>query len=341
MFASTLYQLDSKSYGIWGGACSTPSAPHFLKLPESCQLAIFWYKITVDLPLLILNRLSGGQFLYFLNSIIIIIIIIIISLITFGEVHHSLIQYVLRYHYIPDEINCIGKILYSDFRLSIITNDFHTKYIAVEKGILQGDSFSHLIFNLIINMFIHYVKEEKFPYDAVAVTSLEGENQILLNLFSKWFRCSEITIKVSKCHSFGICKKHTTSTQYETKLYLYNALIPPVKLDDCFNCLGHHVDFKMSDDKHKSELIETITDQIEFIDKLRLHPNNKLKLYQQWALSKVSWHLTVTKISNTCMKNNIDNIVSRNIRLWLEIPVNGTFKLRHPLYHLQDTPSVK
>ena len=135
----------------------------------------------------------------------------------FGEVHHSLIQSVLRYHDIPDEINCIVKILYSDFHLSIITNDFHTKYIAVEKGVLQGDSFSPLIFNLIINTFIQCVKEEKFTNfgyhtfkvfllrnwfqfadDAVAVTSLEGENQILLNLFSKWCRWSEMTIKASK-----------------------------------------------------------------------------------------------------------------------------------------------
>ena len=59
----------------------------------------------------------------------------------FGEVHYSLIQSVLLYDYIPDEINCIVKILYNDFHLSIITNDFHTKYIAVEKGVLQGDLF--------------------------------------------------------------------------------------------------------------------------------------------------------------------------------------------------------
>ena len=51
----------------------------------------------------------------------------------FREVHLSLIQSVLRYHYIPDEIICIVKILCSDFHLSIITNDFHTKYIAVER----------------------------------------------------------------------------------------------------------------------------------------------------------------------------------------------------------------
>ena len=46
----------------------------------------------------------------------------------FGEVHHSLIPTVLSYHYIPDEINCIVKILYSDFHLSIIMNDFYTEY---------------------------------------------------------------------------------------------------------------------------------------------------------------------------------------------------------------------
>ena len=110
------------------------------------------------------------------------------------ESHHSLIQSVLRYHHIPDEINCIVKLLYSDFRLSIIRSDFCTKYIAVEKGVLQGDSISPLIFNFTINTFVQCFKEEKstnFTYRtftgflprnwsyAVAVTSLEGENQIL------------------------------------------------------------------------------------------------------------------------------------------------------------------
>ena len=47
-------------------------------------------------------------------------------------------------------------------------------------------------------------------------------------------------------------------------------------------------------------------------------------MYQQWTLSKISWHLTVSKISNTWVKNNLDNLVSRYIRLWLEIPINGT-----------------
>ena len=73
----------------------------------------------------------------------------------FGEVHHLLILSVLCYHHIPDEITCIAKLLYGDFRLlRIITNDFCTKCIAAEKGVLQGDLISPLIFNLIINNFM-------------------------------------------------------------------------------------------------------------------------------------------------------------------------------------------
>ena len=135
-----------------------------------------------------------------------------------------------------------------------------------------------------------------------------------------------MAIKASQCHSFGICKKGTTSTQYKPKLYLDNALVTSVKLGNWFTYLSRRFDFKMTDDKQKRELIGTITDQIEIIDKLPLHPKYKLKLYQQWT-SKISRHLTITKISNTWMKKNNDNIVSRYIKLWLEIPVNGTWNI--------------
>ena len=144
----------------------------------------------------------------------------------FGEVHHSLIQTVLRYHHVPEEINNIIRLLYSDFRISILTKDFCTKYIAVEKGVLQGDSFSPLIFNMIVNTFIQCIKDDKytnfgyralkgflprnwfqFADDAVAVTSLESENQMLLNVFNKWCQWAEMTIKPTKCHAFAIPKK--------------------------------------------------------------------------------------------------------------------------------------
>ena len=37
----------------------------------------------------------------------------------------------------------------------------------------------------------------------------------------------------------------------------------------------------MTDDKHESELVETVTEQTEILDKLPLQPKYKLKLSQQ------------------------------------------------------------
>ena len=127
--------------------------------------------------------------------------------------------------------------MYCEFRLSIISNGFHDKYIDVKKGVLQGDSFSPFIFSFIIKTLIQCVKEGKFtnfgyctfkgflPHnwfqfadDAVAVTSIEGENQILLNIFSKWCRWSEMTVKASKCYSLASVRKappqHNTNQSF-------------------------------------------------------------------------------------------------------------------------------
>ena len=69
-------------------------------------------------------------------------------------------------------------------------------------------------------------------------------------------------------------RKALPQNNKKPELYLDNVLVPPFKPDYCFTYLGCHFDFKMSDDKHKSELIETITDQIEIKDKLPLHPKS-------------------------------------------------------------------
>ena len=134
-------------------------------------------------------------------------------------------------------------------------------------------------------------------------------------------------VRVDKCHSFGLCKKGTMTVQYLPKLYINNILIPPVKVDEQFTYLGRHFDFKMTDSTHKENLLNVINDQFEIIDRLPLHPRNKLLLYQFYTLAKISWDTTVSNISVTWIKNNLENIVSRYVRKWLEIPVSGTLSV--------------
>ena len=62
-------------------------------------------------------------------------------------------------------------------------------------------------------------------------------------------------VRVDKCHSFGILKKGSIAAQYKPKLYIDNKLVSPTGIDEHFTYLGCHFDFKMSDLKHKENLI--------------------------------------------------------------------------------------
>ena len=80
----------------------------------------------------------------------------------FGEVHHNLIDTILEYHHVDQQVGDIVKLLYRDFYASIITDAFTSDFIKVSKGILQGDCLSPLLFNLAINTFIQRIKQNHY-----------------------------------------------------------------------------------------------------------------------------------------------------------------------------------
>jgi len=260
----------------------------------------------------------------------------------FGEVHHNLIQSVLSYHHVPDQIQNMVKSLYSDFQTSIITSDFSTPFITVGRGVLQGDCLSPLLFNMCFNTFIQHIKDDRyrqfgfsfsllnplhwfqFADDAAVVSSLESENQHLLNRFALWCEWSDMLIRVDKCCTFGIKKIISKSVQYLPKLIINNELIPCVKIGECFKYLGRYFDFQMSNESHKTELTNLIDTLMTDIDNKPLHPKNKLLLYSRYVLSKISWHFTVCDLSKTWVIQNIDNKIAQFIRKWLDIPISGT-----------------
>ncbi len=264
----------------------------------------------------------------------------------FGLVRHNLISTVLRYHHIPESIENLVSNLYNDFNTSIMTKEFSTPFIKVENGVLQGDCLSPLLFNLCFNTFLNYIKSEQFMQlgysvhsklkprhwfqfadDASVVTGSERENQILLSAFTKWCVWADMIVRVDKCKTFGIKKFNSVAKQYKPKVFVNNQTIPPVDIRDYFTYLGRHFNFEMNDHQHKEELSNTINEIMSDINNLPLHPKYKIQLYKSYVLSKISWHLTVTDISITWVKQNVDNVVHDYIRRWLEIPISGTLDI--------------
>ena len=50
----------------------------------------------------------------------------------FGEIDHELITYVLKFHYVPDHIIQLTQSLYTDYRISIATDEYLTLPITIE-----------------------------------------------------------------------------------------------------------------------------------------------------------------------------------------------------------------
>ncbi|CAB4027761.1 Hypothetical predicted protein [Paramuricea clavata] len=260
----------------------------------------------------------------------------------FGEVHHNLIQSVLGYHHIPEHIQFLIKSLYTNFKTSIITSDLNTPFLQVGRGVLQGDCLSPLLFNLCFNTFVQHIKSEKyqqfgfsykllnpihwfqFADDAAVITGQESENQHLLNRFAIWRQWADMIVRVNKCSIFGIKKALTKSVQYLPKLLINNAVIPAIELGKSFCYLGRYVDYEMTNNEHKLELISLLTNLLKKIDLNPLHPKNKILLYNRYVLSKLSWHLTITSISKTWISKNLDSLFTQYVRKWLEVPISGT-----------------
>ena len=80
----------------------------------------------------------------------------------------------------------------------------------------------------------------------------------------------------------------------------------------------------MSDERHKSELCDLFNNIISKIDKLPLDPRNKILLYSRYLLSKISWNITITDISKTWICETLDNVATKYIPKWLELPISAT-----------------
>jgi hypothetical protein len=232
---------------------------------------------------------------------------------------------------------------YEDFHISIASKDFITHSIKVGRGVLQGDCLSPLLFNLCINTLVNTVKNEKlncfgytydflfqprnwfqFADDTAIVTSSEEDNQLLINGFRKWCTWADLSVRIDKCHVFGIKKSNTKSCQYSPYVTINQQRIPPVQIDDSFTYLGKEFNFGMDCSKIKENILDEIWKHIKKIDVLPLHPKNKILIVQRFVFSKIKWSFSIYDLSETWVKQKVDDaILNRYYRKWLNMPISG------------------
>ena len=169
----------------------------------------------------------------------------------------------------------------------------------------------------------------QFADDTAIVTALEEDNQCLLNLFTKRSSWADHEIWVDKCHSFGVKKYMSSAIQYQPNLTLNGEKIPPIENGESFEYLGKQFSFSMAIDVIKSQLHSDLMDYIDTIEHLPLHSRFKIMIITRYVYSKLRWHLTVNEIDSTWIKTNLDSLVLRFVRKWLQLhPGANTDHLR-------------
>ena len=256
----------------------------------------------------------------------------------FGELDHNLITSVLHYHHVSDHIPSLIGSFYTNYTISVGTNDFIATPKNFEKGVLLEDSLSPLISNMCFNTLIRNIENEKiklmgykytnaltphhwfqFANDTALATATKEDRQTLLNVFSKWCQWANFLICISKCKYFGIKKNRKQSSQFKLYLKVNDEIIPAVKLNDSFVYLGKEFSFDMSNKNMKNDLVR-LSDYLEKI--LSLHPKHKINIATKFVYSKLRWDPTIYDLPETWIAENLDNKVNCYIRKWLSIPVS-------------------
>ena len=79
----------------------------------------------------------------------------------------------------------------------------------------------------------------------------------------------------------------------------------------------------MSLDKVKSELISDFNSYVDTINRLLLHPKNKLNIITSMFLAKSVGVFQYINLCETWVRQNLDSIVEEYVKRWRHLPQNA------------------
>ena len=143
----------------------------------------------------------------------------------FGSVPHEIIPFIMLHYHIPKCIIAYITSLYTKLIGKVCTQDWKTDFFKFLKGVFQGDPYSGVIFLIVFNPIIEYIKQYKqthgyqiqteqkgaksvittpFADDFNLITHNKTMHQILLADIETKIKSMGLVIKPKKCRSLSI-----------------------------------------------------------------------------------------------------------------------------------------
>jgi hypothetical protein len=127
----------------------------------------------------------------------------------FGEIHHGLIKFALEHHHVPADLIAVFCSIYDNFKVTVSCNNSWSDAMVVERGVLQGDPASPLIFNLCFNILMRTLNSQKHRELEYEWGGVKGRR------YTSWLQYADdaaivsrsgMVLRLDKCCTFGMAK---------------------------------------------------------------------------------------------------------------------------------------
>ena len=238
----------------------------------------------------------------------------------------------LDYH-APDHLLFVITNIYSSLQLQVSTVKWATSMLPCNIGVLQGDPFSVIVFNTVINTLVMMLKTQPFGYtfsgsshkinallfadDVTLVSKSPSDLQRLCNIVSDLCQWSQLTIKMSKCSCLGL--------SFKPKFHLRNPSVSisnesvPFLGSESSIFFGMPINGNMSDDNFKSSLISKVKTLMQKLDNCPVSCRWKLNLYQNGIFPRLSWYLSLLRLSPRWLQSELDRIMTSYLKKWCKL----------------------
>jgi hypothetical protein len=271
----------------------------------------------------------------------------------FGEVHHSLIRFSLRHHHLPEETIKLIMCQYDGFFLNVTAKKctLSTGPIHVQRGVIQGDTLSPLLFNLVFDSLMRTLSDPQFPTrgimwgdgrtrslwtqfadDAAIINDSHKETQLVLSFFQRWTAWADLTIRPDKSFAYGAAQRCGRYQQIQPNFVVNSVPIPSIPIGGSMVYLGCSLSYASDTENAKSGLVETLKKVITFVETIPISSLLKCHALNLQIRAHLSFSMSHHHLPSTWLKTCLDGMVLERVRHWLDLPPGATVRFT-PLPH--------
>ena len=269
----------------------------------------------------------------------------------FGSVCHVLIPFVMKHYYIPTQITKYIESLYSKLRGKVVSQDWESDFFRFLKGVFQGDPLSGVIFLIVFNPIVEYIKSQKekqgyqltsqtnamyvnttpFADDFNVISRNIKQHQTLVLDVEKKLQSMGLVLKAPKCRSLSIQSGKTTNIQFHLKTNTNKVVPISSVIEKPMKFLGSVVQEDNSPHAMFATLSQKLQNKLENIDKSSLRGEYKANIYVRYALPSLRYFMSVHRIHKT-HEEKLDSLAKKYLKKWYNIQKNGVtdISIFHP-----------